>query len=128
MRSSLLQAAFALPFSLRQRRLAKQRPPMEECTFVERIAAEGGDEDAARMVRTRLIDWVYVSGFTPYPDDRLSQIYGITEEELDDDLILQILRNLKIEPPTFEVLRVFGDIDSPVRIAQLVWQARLSRQ
>lgn len=98
---------------------------MDESEFVQKIGAMGGDEEAAWLIRTRLLDWIYFAGFTPYPEDKLSQIYGIAEEELDEDLILGIFRHLKIEPPTAEALRAFGPINTPIQIAQLVRQVRL---
>lgn len=93
---------------------------MGESDFVQRITAEGGDRNAACLIRKRLLDWIYVSGFTPYPEDELSQIYGIAEEELDEDLILGILRHLKLNPPTAEALRALGTINTPIPAIQIL--------
>lgn len=99
---------------------------MGESEFVQRIGAEGGDEQAGCLIYTKLLDWIYVTGFTPYPEDNLCHIYGIAEEERDEDMILEILQHLKMKPPSTEALGVFGAVDTPIQIARLVRQVRLN--
>jgi hypothetical protein len=121
----ILQTILALPITLRQRRLAKQRPPMGERDFVEEIKRASGDAEASILIRNHLLEWIYAPDFTPYPEDKLGYTYGIREEELDDDLILMVLQHLNIRPPTTEELAPFGAVDTPIQVAQLVKRARL---
>jgi hypothetical protein len=120
-----LQAIFGLPITLRQRGLLKQRPPIDAREFVKRIEAAGGDQAAGWIIHSKLLDWINVAGFTPYPDDNLNWVFGIAEEELDEDIILEILLQLKIEPPSREALSEFGAISTPIQIAKLVRRARV---
>lgn len=118
------QIIMALPFSWRQRALAKQRDPISASEFAKKISSEGGDAEAALEIYANLLDWVYFSEFTPYPDDSLGEVYGIAEEELDEELILALLQKMGLVPPSAEVLQSFGAIDTPIRVAQLVRQVR----
>ncbi|MGI4720473.1 MAG: hypothetical protein ACRYGO_05110 [Janthinobacterium lividum] len=86
---------------------------------------QGADEDAAIFIRNYLLDWIYVPGFTPYPEDKFSYIYGIAEEELDEDLILMILRCLNVKLPRMDQLTPYGVVDTPIQVALLVRRARL---
>ncbi|MFC0132351.1 hypothetical protein [Massilia eurypsychrophila] len=97
---------------------------MEAIEFVRRIVAAGGDEEAAWLVHAELAGWINVAGFSPYPEDKLDWVYGIAEEELDEDLILEMLRKLKIKLPTSEALLALGPINTPIEIAHLVRRAR----
>ena len=99
MKTGIVQRLLALPFSARQRTLAKSRPAMSYSDFVASITRSGGNADAAGLVYSKLQDWVYHDGFTPYPDDSLSSVFGIAEEELDEDIILDALvRDQRPEP------------------------------
>ena len=126
MRLSLVQKILALPFTLRQQRLAKYRPPMGESEFVKQIGVKGGDEEAAILIRNYLLDWIYTDGFTPYPDDNLGHIYGIAEEELDEDLILMIFRRVGVEPSRFEAIGQHWIDATPLQVALLIKQARVA--
>lgn len=54
----------------------------------------------------------------------MGQVYGIAEEELDEDLVLGILWHPNVTPPSAETLSSLGVIDTPIKIAQFVRQAR----
>lgn len=124
MQDGFWRTVLGLPFSVRQRRLARQRPGMDEQCFVQRIVASGGDEAAARWVRAALADWVRAAGFTPDPDDDLGRVYGIAEEELDEDLVLGVLRHLKLPPPSNAWLATHGSVNTPCQLARLVSAVR----
>jgi hypothetical protein len=120
----MLRFLFALPFSYRQKKLTASRSPIDKEQFVSRISAAGGDERAAAIVwDTLLAGWV-IEGFTPYPDDSLRRVYGVADEELDDDLIARTLEELHLPIPDRDVVERFGIIDSPCRVAQLVSECR----
>lgn len=125
--SNVLKNLFGVPFNLRQSRLARSRQALSETEFVQRITDQGGDREAALALWTTLKDWTCASDFTPYPTDSLGWVFGIAEEELDEDLVLGILRRLDVTVPNNELLAEFGAIDTPLRVAQLVALCRKHR-
>jgi hypothetical protein len=127
MSDSLLQTLLALPLSVRQKRLTRGRKALTAAEFVQQITDQGGDRDAAVLIWRHLADWGYVAGFTPYPTDNLPSVFGIDEEELDEDLILSILTELKLPVPSQEFLAQFGSVDTPLRVAELAAQCRKSK-
>jgi hypothetical protein len=87
---------------------------------VRQIIDQGGDPDAAIAVWSRLRDWRYDENFTPYPKDSLGSVYGIAEEEKDEDLILSILKELDVPIPSQEAINDFGEVETPLQIARFV--------
>jgi hypothetical protein len=104
--------------------LAGQRATLTESEFVQLIVQQGGDALAGAEIWSRLKDWTYVDEFTPYPSDSLGSIFGIREEELDEDLVLDVIRELNVTTPSAKFLSDFGAIDTPIRLAQLVAHCR----
>lgn len=124
MGAGIIQRFLARPFSTRQLALAKYRPPLSQKDFVSRIAQSGGADDAAIIVRAKLQDWIYHDGFSPYPDDSLSSVFGIAEEELDEDIILDVLTKLGLSTPPQQLVEAFGPIDTAADIARFVARVR----
>lgn len=121
---SFFQQILAMPFSLRQKRLAKEREPLSESDFVARTVDAGGDQEAALLIHEKLQGWLYAEGFTPYPEDDLERVYGIAEEELDEDLILDILKQIGVQPPGKDLVKAFGEVRTPIDAARLIKAAR----
>lgn len=119
-----LQNLLALPISLRQLRLARSRQALCEVEFVQQIADCGGDIDAAKILWRELKDWTCVDGFTAYPGDSLGSVFGMAEEELDEDLVLGILNELNIAIPSQEFVSAFGVVDTPLQVATFVARCR----
>ena len=115
-----------LPFSWRQRRLALTRSPTSQSEFVRQIVDEGGDASAAAAVWDHLKDWILVDGLTPYPTDDLAVVYGLAEEELEEDLILDVLQRLGVPIPGRKVLADFDAVWTPLDVAVLVARSRVS--
>src|SRR5689334_23184057 len=109
-----------LPFYIRQRKLARSRPPMTEAAFVTSIVDAGGDAAAAIAAWKVLTDRTLDDGLSPYPEDSLGSIYGLAEEDLDEDLILPFLNDHKIAVPSQDAIAAFGPIDSTIRLAQFI--------
>lgn len=124
MARGVIQGILALPFSRRQAQLAKERAPLSEDEFATRISEAEGDREAAVIVYRKLSEWIYAKQFTPYPDDSLGRLYGIAEEELDEDLILEAFDTLAVVPPGEERLKAFGPVDTPLQVAKLIALAR----
>ena len=87
---------------------------------MQQIVSQGGDRDAAIAVWEELKDSTHGNGFTPAPSDSLSSLFGIAEEELDEDLILAILQKLNVPIPDQEFVSAFGVVDTPLQVARFV--------
>lgn len=124
MTNGVIQRLLAQPFTFRQLKLSKSRPPLSQAEFASRVAQAGGASDAAIIVHSKLQDWIYHDGFSPYPDDSLSWIFGIAEEELDEDIIFDLLTNLDLPVPPKAIIEKFGPIDSAADIARFVANVR----
>lgn len=123
----VVQRFLARPFSTRQLALAKDRPPLSQSDFVSQIAMSGGADDAAIIVHEKLQDWIYHDGFSPYPDDSLCSVFGIAEEELDEDIILDVLTKLGLSTPPRQLVESFGPIDTAADIARFVVHVRSAK-
>jgi hypothetical protein len=115
-----LNFVLGMPFSLRQRRLAKARPSMSKQEFIDRTASSTIGKSAASMVWQKLRDAAIIDAFTPYPDDDLLNIYGLADEDLDEDIILDTLKALKRAIPGESFLKSMGPIKCPADIVRLV--------
>jgi hypothetical protein len=124
MRGLPIGKLLGFPFTLRQKRLAQQRKPFDEREFIEEIANSHGDPAAAALLWAHLQDWVYAKGFTPYPTDDLGAVFGIAEEELDEDLVLGMFQSLNVPLPSKEFLEGFGPVTTPLSLAKLVTLCR----
>ena len=121
---NILEKLVYLPFSLRQRRLARTRRPLSEAQFASQIADRGGDAQAALAIWRHLSQWISADGFAPDPSDSLGSVFGISEEELDEDLVLGVFAELGLKQPTTALAFEFGRLDTPLRVAQFVAHCR----
>lgn len=112
------------PLRRRQRQLAAARPSLGEAGFCEAIVSAGGDALAAPRIRSRLMVLREDPDFTPYPEDSLLKVFGLAEEDLDEDLILALLEELGLKPPDPPRVLAFGEIDTPLRVALFVTLTR----
>lgn len=112
------------PFRARQANLSRSRAPIAEAEFVDRIVAGGGDREAAALVWHRLQDWVCADGFSPYPDDDLQFLYGIAEEEFDEEFLLSTFGELHLPAPSADTLQRFATKRTPLDVALAVAQQR----
>lgn len=120
----MIKFLLGLPFSYRQNRLARGRPRIDKAEFISRVIAQGGDDRAAEAVWDVLVaDWTS-EGFSPYPEDSLGRVFGVAEEELDEDLVSRTLKDLDLPLPDREFTKQFGVIDTPLRVAQFVSECR----
>jgi hypothetical protein len=123
-----LERILAWPLVTRQRALAKSRPPISHSDFISYITQSGGNADAAGIVYSKLQEWVYDSDFTPHPEDSLSSVFGIAEEELDEDIILDIFMNLGLAVPAPQEVMAFGPINTAIDVARFVAFACLGNE
>lgn len=93
---------------------------MSEQEFVDRTASSEIGKSAASMVWEKLRDVAIVDIFISYPDDDLLRTYGLADEDLDEDIILEILKALNRTVPGEDALHMIGPIELPVDIVRLV--------
>lgn len=86
-----LKRLLEMPFSGRQNRLANSRPAMSKERFVDAIASSGQGRMAAEVLWDKLVEARVCDRFTPYPDDDLLKVFGLAEEDLDEDVFLEII-------------------------------------
>jgi hypothetical protein len=121
-----LQTILGMPFSIRQIREAKKRNKIAKETFVSEIVREGGDSDAANILYEKLKEWVITEELSPYPNDNLEYLYGIAEEELDEDIIFDIFNILNIPNPSESTMKDFGFVCTPCDVAKLIKSSKNS--
>lgn len=113
-----------LPFSWRQSRARAVREDMTQHKFVSALASDDLEERAAGLLWEKLVEAAVISDFRPKPDDNFLRIYGLAEEDLDEDIVMAILIQLGFGVPRPAVIEQAGEIASPREFMQLV---RLTR-
>jgi len=108
------------PFLGRQERLAAGRLTMSKTDFVNNLASSEIGRRAALLLWDKLQDEKCSKDFYPHPDDNLANVFGLAEEDLDEDIILYIFRSLDITPPDSKVMMAFGPIETPRDIVRLI--------
>lgn len=84
------------------------------------VASSDLGREAANMLWVKLIEARVDDQFTPYPDDNLLQVFGLVDEDLDEDVILDIIQEMGSKVPTSEALAQFGSVNTPADIVRLI--------
>jgi len=85
-------SAINWPFHARQKRILKERGGYVKSDFISFFQGVGVDAGISESVWNALIDVATVKDFRPMPEDRLGWVYGLSEEDLDEDIVLEILK------------------------------------
>lgn len=120
----ILKSLTAFPFNRRQQKIARSRKPMDREEFVLEATKGGGHAAAAEILWNKIGEFIAYDEFSPDPEDNLEYVFGIAEEELDEDIILDILTQLNIPVPDRKMVSSFGKVDTPRRIAEFVAACR----
>jgi hypothetical protein len=80
------------PLYKRQRALAANRPVLTKNDFVGQISTTAIGRAAAELLWEELEALKVVDEFHPDPLDDLLKVYGLADEDLDEDIILAIIR------------------------------------
>ena len=100
--------------------MARARAPMTKEAFVNQSASTELGRSAAAMLWDKLVALKAHDEFSPYPSDELLRVYGVAEEDLDIDIILDILKALNCRIPGNETLQQIGPINTPRDVVRLV--------
>jgi hypothetical protein len=109
-----------LPFSWRQLKVRARRNDMTRERFVAALATNDAEELAAGILWDKLTEVAVIPDFRPDPDDDFLYLYGLADEDLDEDIILEILTLLGLKPPSPSELQTVGQISSPRDFIRLV--------
>lgn len=116
----MLRYVVRLPWSERQRRLAARRRPMTRDEFVTQTGNTDLGRRAAALLWEKLQPWCAWETFTPYPYDDFGEVFGLGEEELEEDTILSILKTLNVPIPGDYDIAMIGKIDIPKDVIRLI--------
>jgi len=72
------------------------------------------------MLWGKLAETIICDQFTPYPDDDLLKAFGLAEEDLDEDVILEIVKATGSVVPDRDMLAKFGPVNTPADIIRLI--------
>jgi hypothetical protein len=110
-KESMIQRILDWPFRGRQQRAMKAREGYSKDDFREHLSNAGGDTEVIEEVWTILKDHA-IDGFKPKPEDNLQYIYGLAEEDLDEDVILRLLQAYSCRIPSESELASMKPVDT----------------
>ncbi|HEX8258479.1 MAG TPA: hypothetical protein VF589_12685 [Allosphingosinicella sp.] len=122
----MLSWLLQLPFSRRQRIAMKLRGEVSLESFLNDISESPFEREVALSLWHHLRSQSVEPDFKPSPGDSLIHIYGIAEEELDEDLILSLLSKHGIPIPDPESITSFGPVSTPRDVVRFL--AHLKRE
>ena len=114
-----LKNLLEFPLEKTQAGLAASRSPISKADFVDRAGKTEKGRKVAGFVWEKLDVLKVVSQFSPDPADDLLRVYGLAEEDLDEDIILESLRAAGLRTPTQEEVKRAGPINTPADIVKL---------
>ena len=114
------------PLARRQRALAA-RPHLSKKEFIDQTASTDLGRAAAALLWDKLVVLKLCDEFNPYPSDDLLKVYGLAEEDLDIDVVLDILNGLNCRIPDQATIDAIGPIDTPRDLIRLVEASGLDR-
>lgn len=117
---SALDFIFQLPFSWRQRRAMETRTAITRDAFVNAAARTPFEAEVAAEVWQRLRHEAVTDDFRPLPSDNLGELYGIAEEELDEDLILSLISQFGVRVPHQNVIDAFGPVETAEDVVRFI--------
>ena len=118
-----LRNVLSFPFRDRQLRLMHDRKGATPNDFCESFEGEF-ERAVAKKTLDYLQEFVMVDSFIPALDDSLLDIYGIADEELNEDILLQFLNDFDISIPSQQAVDEFGEVNTPRRVVEFVSFAR----
>src|SRR3954451_21323817 len=120
----LVMHLFAIPFGWRQRKAMASRANVSQEDFISALARNPFEREVAELLWLPLRDQASVPDFRPLPDDSLEKMYGIAEEELDEDILLSLMDRFRIAVPGTNQVKEFGAVESPRDVMRFIAFAR----
>jgi len=108
------------PWRRRQKLARKNRNGVTKEDFVAALAADPEERRAASLLWDLLVEAAVIEDFRPLPDDDFLRLYGLAEEDLEEDIILKVLEAAARAVPPPATVRELGEISTPARLLALV--------
>lgn len=108
------------PFRSRQRKALRDRSSVSRDSFAAAIAEDGFEREAAFHLWDILVAESLIDNFRPLPDDDFHYMYGLAEEDLDEDVIMRLLSEFKLPLPSPKLVERIGPINSPRLLMSLI--------
>lgn len=89
----------------------KARESYTKNNFQEQLSDAGGDSEVIEEVWAILTDHA-IDGFKPKPEDNLQYIFGLAEEDLDEDVVLKLLETCSCRIPNKSELASMKPVDT----------------
>ena len=93
---------------------------MSKERFVDFVATSDLGRLAAGLLWEKLMEAKVCDELTPYPDDDLHKVFGLAEEDLDEDIVLAVIEETRSTIPSKDVLEKFGAVNTPADIVRLI--------
>lgn len=116
----IINRIFGWPHFGRQRRLVAKREAYSKTEFIDFFRERGVKEAIADATWTALVQAAVVSDFKPLPDDNLLEVFGLADDDLDEDIVLQLLQDTSAAIPTPAELSVLPPIETVSDLVQLI--------
>jgi hypothetical protein len=113
-----------IPFSRRQHKARAGRDDVTRERFIAALAADDVEMLAAGILWDKLVEVAVVPDFRPEPEDDFTYLYGLADEDLDEDIIMGLLNELELPLPSIKTVGGIGPIKSPRLLMSLVGAAR----
>lgn len=110
-KETLVQRILDWPFRGRQLRVMKARESYTKNKFQEQLCDAGGDSEVIEEVWAILTEHA-IDGFKPKPEDNLQYIFGLAEEDLDEDVVLKLLKRYSCRIPNKSELASMKPVDT----------------
>jgi hypothetical protein len=122
----LLKPILELPLHLRQRKLASARAPLGKQEFIDAAASTELGRAAAGLLWDKLQKLKVHDEFTPYPSDDLLRTFGLAEQDLDVDVIIDIAKTLDRAVPDQTIVDAVGVVATLADVVRLIEATRAS--
>jgi len=116
---SLIQRMLDWPFRGRQLRAMQLREGYGKKDFEEQLINAGADSEIIEQVWAILADHA-VDGFKPKPEDNLQYMFGLAEEDLDEDVILRLLEGNGCHIPGESEVAELGRVNTVENLVMFV--------
>lgn len=110
-KDSMIQRILDWPFRGRQLRAMKAREGYTKSDFQDLLFNAGGDREVIEDVWEILSDHA-IDGFKPKPEDNLTYIFGLAEEDLDEDVLLMLLEKYGCRIPNESEIASMRPVDT----------------
>jgi hypothetical protein len=114
-----LLSVIQFPFRQRQNAVHKERMNITKSFFVEELAQSDLERHAAAKLWDLLVEAAVVEEFRPLPNDNFLRLYGLADEDLDDDIILPVLHSIGLDPDP-QIVASVGTVESPIDVMKLI--------